>query len=219
MLSELKNKRLIWLANETLVDNTYVKTGFSSFDNYYQGLPAYGLIELQSKYGSGEIRFLLTYLRKKQEQGIIAIVQPPGIPCAELLLQENIKLDQIILITPKDPKEALWAVEQCLHSGACSNVLFWHHNLNFTQARRINLACEKEQTSLLLFRNFEDNIIPACKLSLRLESEVKGLKIKIRKNRGRSADVTPIIDFDSLYSSIFPFINHEKSLKSANFGG
>lgn len=219
MLSELKNKRLIWLANETLTDSTYVKTGFTPFDNYYQGLPSQGLIELQSKYGSGEIQFLLTYLRKKQEQGVVAIVQPPGLPCAELLLQENIKLDQIILITPREAKEALWAVEQCLQSGVCSNVLFWHDELSFTQARRINLACEKEQASLLLFRDFDNSIIPACKLSLRLEPEAKGLKIKVQKNRGRSAEVDPLVSFDSLYSSHSPFFDHKSWPKSANFGG
>ena len=219
MLSELKNKRLIWIANETLTDNTYVKTGFASFDNYYQGLPSHGLIELQSKYGSGEIQFLLAYLRKKQEQGIVAIVQPPGIPCAELLQQENIKLEQIILITPREPKEALWAVEQCLQSGVCSNVLFWHNSINFIQARRINLACEKEQTSLLLFRDFYNSSIPACKLSLRLELEAKGLRIKVKKYRGRSAEIDPLISFDSLYSSHSPDVDHKSWTKSASFGG
>ena len=217
MLSELRDKRLIWLANEKLADKNSIKTGYESFDQHYGGLPADGLIEIQTKPGWGEIRFLLSYLKHKQDQGMTAIVQPPGILSAEFLLQNRFKLDQILLITPNSEPDALWAVEQCLKSGLCSSVLLWGEHLDFHQVRRLNLACEKEHASMLIIRGVQEHLIPGSRMSIQLQPVDDGLMIRVRRRKGCSLHINPTIEFQELWQSQFSPYDKRAPLKSATF--
>ena len=50
--------------------------------------------------------------------------------------------NNILIVFPNSVKEALWAAEQCLKSGACSAVLFWCQSLEVHQVRRFQVAAE-----------------------------------------------------------------------------
>ncbi len=219
MLSELKHKQLIWLANERILDKQTIKTGYIEFDSHYLGLPLQGLIELQSRVGSGEIRFLANYLKHKQEKGIIAVVHPPGLLTSEFLLQQGFDLTRILLIFPDSMANTLWATEQCLKSGLCSAVLLWQETLTFKHTRRINLACEKEGSVLILMRSIQNTPLPSCKLSLQLQFEERGLRIKVKKQKGRKlSNSDPLIKFESLWPDYLLLFRQESCLKSATFG-
>lgn len=219
MLSQLKEKQLVWLANEKLIDRKLIETGYEEFDAHYQGLPAHGLIEIQTMHGWGEIRLLIGYLKHKQEQGLISIIRPPGILNSEFLLQHGIKLDQILLINPKSGTDALWAAEQCLKSGLCSSVLLWKNRLSIKEAKRINLACEQGHASLFLIRCVQTSLVSGSKIAIQLQPESNGVRIKIKRRKGRSLNLDPIINSEPLWQPSLIQYWRKAPLKSVHFEG
>ena len=218
MLSDLKNKRLVWLANERTLDTRTIKTGYFEFDRHCNGLPLEGLIELQTVIGIGEIRFLANYLKQKQQQGMLVIAQSPGFLSSEFLLQQGFSLEQLLVIATSSTN-VLWAIEQCLKSGLCSSLVFWCNDLNFTAARRLNLLCEQEQVSLIVIRSIREDAMHGCKLSLQLKPELNGLKIRIKKRRGKPLSIDPFISLDRLWPNYSWLFSTETYRKSVNYRG
>lgn len=219
MLSDLKNKRLVWLANERTLDTQIIKTDYCEFDHHYKGLPQEGLIELQTMLGIGEIRFLANYLQQKQQQGMLVIAQSPGFLSSEFLLQQGFSLEQLLVITARSNTDVLWAIEQCLKSGLCSCLVLWCDDLSFTAVRRLNLLCEQEQASLIVVRSVREDALHGCKLSLQLQPELNGLRIRIKKRRGKPLNIDPFISLDRLWPNYSWLFSTETYRKSVNYRG
>lgn len=218
MISELRQKQLIWFANEHWVDNESISTQFATLDNTLGGgIPAQGLIELQSQLGVGELSLLSHYLIAKQEQGMIVFVSPPTLINSEALIQQGIALDKVLFITTVSHEETNWAVEQCLKSGLCSTVLAWPHALNLTQIRRLNLAAEQNSASLILYTPSNTKPLSNIKLSLKLSPIPTGIKIKIQKYRGQLSKTDPIVDLRTDWQSLYRYQSANSNLKTSYF--
>ena len=71
--------------------------------------------------GLGELKLLLPVLKTLSRQARwIAWVNPPFIPYAPALKAAGVDIDKILLIHPKNHKDALWALERATQSGTCS---------------------------------------------------------------------------------------------------
>jgi len=203
MLQQLKDKNIIWFANEQATDNSYVESGYRELDRITGGFPSSGLIEVKSLLGVGEIRLLLHYLLKKCDQDLIPIVNPPALFSNEFLLQQNINLDRFVYINTGSADDALWSVEYCLKSGLCPCVLLWHNSFTFKSIRRLNLACEANGSSLIVFTSTDSPAMNGVKLSLSLQPTNVDLKIIINKAKGRVFSRHPIINMQNYWPSLY----------------
>src|SRR3546814_16816683 len=73
---------------------------------------------------------------------MIALIAPPYLPFAQAWANAGVQLSRLQVIRA-DPRNALWAAEQCLRSAACSAVLCWPHQANDrrSEARRVGKEC------------------------------------------------------------------------------
>lgn len=134
-------------------------TGFPELDAILHdgGWPSAGLAEfLCDTPGIGELRLLLPALARlsRSDARWIAWIAPPFTPYAPALAGSGIDLERVLLIHPRDRREALWATEQALRSGASSAVLAWldESGLGPTGIRRLQLAAKQGRAWANLFR-------------------------------------------------------------------
>ena len=115
----------------------------------------------------------------------LAWVAPPHLPYAPALVAAGVDLTQLLLIRPRHPQDALWAMEQALRSGACGAVLGWPAGPDFRALRRLQLATEAGGGLGILFRPLTEasQTSPAA-LRLRLEPSDDGLTVHILKRPG-----------------------------------
>ncbi|NVK25032.1 MAG: hypothetical protein HWE10_08910 [Gammaproteobacteria bacterium] len=203
MLQQLKDKNIIWFANEQSTDNSYLASGYRELDYITGGFPSSGIIEVKSLLGSGEIRLLLHYLLKKSDQEMIAVINPPSLLSNEFLLQQNINLDQLIYINTDSIDDALWSVEYCLKSGLCPCVLLWQNSFSFKSIRRLNLACETNGSSLIVYTIPDSTPMNGVKLSLSLHPTDTDLKIIINKAKGKVFSKQPIINMQNYWPRLY----------------
>lgn len=186
LLNKLQHKQWLWRGFQTQHHEGTISSGYPELDKKLAGgFPKQGVIELKTLNGIGEIRAVVPYLRALQHQGIIVLIAPPAHISSEFLVQSGIDVNRILLLTPKEEKEALWCAEQCLKSGCSASVLLWLQTLEIHQVRRLNLASEKGQASLLLFRlpTAASFTLPVS-LSIRFLPLSYGLKVAIDKRKG-----------------------------------
>ena len=187
LIDHLKQKHWLWQGNaqQSQPLEAY-STGFPLLDNKLDGgFPKHGVIELQSASGIGELRLLVPHLLNSSEARMSVFIQPPGYLCAEMLVEQGFDLNQILLIYPDNPQHALWAAEQCLKSGACSNVLLWQSELEVHQARRLQVASETGNCLHFLFKQPQQHMFSLpVSLSLHLEPHHHGLTVTITKRKG-----------------------------------
>ena len=68
-ISYLKHKNLLWQATHPESNNAQQRTGFKPLDDaLHGGFPEYGVIDIRSPIGIGELRLLLPSLLTKQQQ-------------------------------------------------------------------------------------------------------------------------------------------------------
>src|SRR5690606_39763527 len=95
--------------------------------------------------GIGELRLLWpTLARLSQADGMVALVDPPYLPFAQGWARAGIDLKRLQVVRT-DPRNALWATEQCLRSAACSAVLCWPRSADDRTLRRLQVAAETGQ--------------------------------------------------------------------------
>ena len=82
-----------------------------------------------------------------------ARINPPFVPYAPALARAGIDIGKVLLVYPKSHREALWALEQALKSGASSAALTWldESALKTTEIRRLQLAAVTGSTWTTLF--------------------------------------------------------------------
>ena len=134
-------------------------TGFSSLDAHLpgNGWPQAGLGEfLLNTLGVGELRLLAPLLARlsREQTRWITWINPPFVPYAPALKALGIDVEKMLLIHPKNHKDALWALEQASKSGTCSVALAWldESKLTLKDTRRLQLAAKHGQSFVCLFR-------------------------------------------------------------------
>lgn len=172
-------------------------TGFPQLDAHLpgNGWPRAGLSEfLLSTLGVGELRLLAPLLKhvSHTEARWIAWVNPPFVPYAPALSALGIDISKILLIHPRDHKDALWALERASKSGSCSVALGWldERKLKVKDTRRLQLAARQGRTFTCLFRPEQaaaQNSMAELRLQVSAplrEQEPGELTVSINKRRG-----------------------------------
>ena len=145
-LDTLLAARTIWQAGRSAaIAADGEPTGHAALDALLPqgGWPRRALTELLLPAdGVGELALLLpTLARCTGEGGTVAVIAPPYLPYAPAWQAAGVDLGllQIIDATPRD---ALWAFEQCLRSGACAAVLGWPASADAQALRRLQVAAD-----------------------------------------------------------------------------
>ncbi|KOO16874.1 recombinase RecA [Vibrio xuii] len=199
LIENLKQKQWLWSGVQTPEHSDHYPTGYDLLDQKLEGgFPKHGVVELQGTSSIGELRLLIPHLKNTSQERLSVFIQPPGYLCAEQLCNEGIDNNKVLLVYPRNEKEALWAAEQCLRSGACSNVLLWHSSLEVHQARRLQVASERGNAVHFLFKTENKHVFSLpVNLSMRLTPHPSGLKVAITKRKGGWPQGSFIIDMSS----------------------
>ncbi|WP_293748558.1 translesion DNA synthesis-associated protein ImuA [uncultured Paraglaciecola sp.] len=188
-ISYLKNKNLLWQANHTQSSDNGQHTGFKELDNALQGgFPEYGVIDIRSQIGIGELRLLLPSILTRQQQRqteLITLIAPPMSINSEMLAEFGFTLDQVMVVQPSLNKQVLWSAEQSLKSGCCHSVVLWHVSLSVTQVKRLQLAAEKGNSLLFIIRQpQQEHISLPVTLGIKLSPSKVGINAQITKRKG-----------------------------------
>ncbi|MGP0172777.1 translesion DNA synthesis-associated protein ImuA [Pseudomonas sp. NCHU5208] len=156
------------------------------------GWPPAALSEvLTAAIGIGELRLLWPTLARLTQAGErVVLVAPPHLPYAPAWLDAGIDLRHLNIIDAQ-PREALWAAEQCLRSGSCGAVLCWLHQADDRSLRRLQVAAATGHTLAFAYRPLEAAANPSP-AALRLALESQPRCIRVLKCRGGLAPARPI---------------------------
>jgi protein ImuA len=167
-----------------------VASGFAELD---AELPGGGwqrgaLIELMADgSGLGEVSLLLPALRAvREEGGWSLLVAPPHPLHAPAWAAAGADLSRLAVVSPASERDALWAMEQALASGAPGLVLGWAAYADARALRRLQVAAAGGNALALLFRPLRAirEASPAP-LRLALAAGFEGrLSVQILKRRG-----------------------------------
>ena len=168
---------------------TTVATGFPALDQALPdgGLPCDSVVEiLCPQWSCGETELVSSALTSLSRQSRWLVwVNPPWLPYAPALMQQGIELENTLVIHSKQDKDILWAMEQCLSSGACSAVQGWPHRPTPQQIRRLQLAAQKGNSLCLLMRP-QPHLQQPSPAPLRLEMGAlqRDIQVRVVKCRG-----------------------------------
>jgi hypothetical protein len=139
--------------------------------------------------GVGELALLLpTLARMTQAGSTVAVIAPPYIPYAPAWQAAGVDLS-LLEIVDAAPRDALWAFEQCLRSGACAAVLGWPVQADGPALRRLQVAADSGECLGFALRDRRHAANPSA-AALRLEavSDAQGGSTwQVRKCRGGPA--------------------------------
>ncbi|TZF90437.1 DNA lesion error-prone repair protein ImuA, partial [Cognatilysobacter lacus] len=128
-LDALLRDRAIWRGRAPAAPaRDGVATGFGSLDAVLptRGWIAAGLNEvLVPCDGVGELELLWPLLAQATAGGgQVALIAPPYVPYAPAWHAAGVRLERLHVVQA-DPRDGLWAAEQCMRSGACTAVVCW----------------------------------------------------------------------------------------------
>jgi len=188
-LDQLLANRTLWQAGRsTATGATGEPTGHAGLDALLPqgGWPRGALTELLLPAdGVGELALLLPTLARLTGAGTrVVVIAPPYLPYAPAWQSAGIAL-QALSVVDAAPRDALWAFEQCLRSGACGAVLGWPVQADARALRRLQVAAGSGDCLgfALRDRRHAGNPSPAA---LRLE-RCEGDAWRVRKCRGGPA--------------------------------
>jgi cell division inhibitor SulA len=192
-LDTLIHERRVWLAAGHASGRPGEPTGHAALDAVLpgQGWPPASLLELLLPMdGVGELQLLVPTLVRLARQGRgLAMVAPPYLPYAPALAAAGLDLDRL-LVLQAEGREALWATEQALRSGACGAVLCWPRGADDRALRRLAVAAEQGDALGFAFRPSRVLQQPSP-AALRLEL-MPGGRVRLHKCRGGSVPATPV---------------------------
>lgn len=186
----------LWQAGQLSAHGPTISSGYPELDEpLLGGWPTDGLSELMlDTPGIGELQLLMPAMKalsQAQERWIVWI-NPPHRPCASTLRSYGIDIDKILLIHPKTPEEALWALEKAVQSGSSAMALAWldERQLSIKNSRRLQLAAKRGRCLSCLFRP-RSAATRSSMASVRLQLAVdcadgspQGLQVNVCKRRG-----------------------------------
>ena len=139
--------------------------------------------------GVGELALLLpTLARLTRAGGIVALIAPPYLPYAPAWQAAGIDL-ALLQVVDASPRDASWAFEQCLRSGACSAVLGWPRQADAQALRRLQVAADTGDCLGFALRDARHAANPSP-AALRLQARQVangGIEWWVRKCRGGPA--------------------------------
>lgn len=165
-----------------------VASGFAELDAVLPGggWPRGTLTELLADgEGCGEVSLLLPALAALDaEAGWIALVAPPWLPHAPAWQALGVDLARVLVVHAA-ARDAAWACEQLLASGACAAVLAWLPQIDARALRRLQLAGAGRRSLAFVFRPAATaaSASPAS-LRLALTAGAGGLAVHVLKRRG-----------------------------------
>lgn len=165
-----------------------VASGFAELDAVLPGggWPRGALTELLAAgEGVGEVSLLLPALAALEaEAGWIALVAPPWLPHAPAWQALGVDLARVLVVRAA-ARDAPWACEQLLASGACAAVLAWLPQIDARALRRLQLAGAGRRSLAFVFRPAATaaSASPAA-LRLVLTAGADGLAVHVLKRRG-----------------------------------
>ena len=131
---------------------------------------------------------LPTLARMTRAGGIVALVAPPYIPYAPAWQDAGVDLAWLEVVEA-GARDALWAFEQCLRSGACAAVLGWPQQADAAALRRLQVAADSGACLGFALRD-RRHAVNASPAALRLERtrDAQGASAwQVRKCRGGPA--------------------------------
>lgn len=196
-LDTLLAQRTLWHAGRSAVIAADGEpTGHAALDALLpqRGWPRGAVTELLLPAdGVGELALLLpTLARLTQDGGTVAVIAPPYLPYAPAWQGAGVDL-ACLHIVDAAPRDALWAFEQCLRSGACAAVLGWPLQADAAALRRLQVAADSGHCLgfALRDRRCAANPSPAA---LRLEAvgdRQGAMSWQVRKCRGGPVPAQP----------------------------
>ncbi|MBL8481179.1 MAG: SOS cell division inhibitor, partial [Rhodocyclaceae bacterium] len=107
-------------------------------------------------------------------------------------------LTRLMLVRPQNQTDALWALRQCVASGACASVLGALRQPDTAALRRLQLAAEQSDCAVIVLRPAAEAAQPSpAPLRLVLAPAPGGaLRITVQKRRGARV-AHPIIIYPS----------------------
>ncbi len=171
-IDSLLAAQTLWHAGRSaVVGGECESTGHAALDALLPqaGWPKRALIELLwPADGIGELALLLPTLARLTQGGDpVAIIAPPYIPYAPAWQAGGVDLAQLQIIEAA-PRDALWAFEQCLRSGACAAVVGWPAQADGPALRRLQVAADSGDCLGFAFRDRRHAANPSP-AALRLE--------------------------------------------------
>lgn len=188
IIQHLKSQHLVWQANVTKADSHPFlnSSGFPKLDTLLGGgFPPHGVVEMESVGSIGELRLLAPYLKSSLTRGVTAFIQPPALMNSLFLHSIGLDINQVWVVTPEHPRDALWAAEQCLKSGACTNVLLWQEELEIHQVKRLQVASEQGACPLFMLKpSMTNRLSLPVSLSLKVQGHEQGVSVEVLKRKG-----------------------------------
>jgi len=192
-LDSLLAARTLWHAGRSAaIAADGESTGHAALDALLPqgGWPRRALTELLLPAdGVGELALLLpTLARMTQAGSTVAVIAPPYIPYAPAWQAAGVDL-AMLEIVDATPRDALWAFEQCLRSGACAAVLGWPVQADGPALRRLQVAADSGECLGFALRDRRHAANPSA-AALRLEAvrdPQGGTAWQVRKCRGGPA--------------------------------
>lgn len=171
-LETLLAAQTLWRAGRTVALTAEGEsTGHAPLDALLPqaGWPRRALTELLLPAdGVGELDLLFpTLARLTQAGGTVVVVAPPYIPYAPAWQAAGVDLAHLEIVEAQ-PRDALWAFEQCLRSGTCAAVLGWPRNADAQSLRRLQVAADSGDCLGFAFRDRKHLANPSP-AALRLE--------------------------------------------------
>jgi hypothetical protein len=165
-------------------------SGFAALDRELPGggWPRGALTEiLLDGHGLGELALLMPALRSLRAGGdwVLAIAPPHSLH-APAWAAAGTDRERLAVVSPAAPRDALWAAEQALLSGAPQAVLCWSATADTRAVRRLQVAAGQGGAVAFLFRPLRCAREPsAAALRLALAAAPQGmLAVNILKRRG-----------------------------------
>ena len=194
-LDTLLSDRRVWRGQAaTPLPAPRQPTGHAALDTVlpWGGWPEAALTELLLPAdGIGELRLLLPTLARLTQAGHdIAIVAPPYLPYPDGWRQAGVDFAHVHLVDA-NPRDALWASEQCLRAGCLSAVLSWPMQADDRALRRLQVAADTGGVMGFVFRGMraERNPSPAA---LRIAIDNAPTRLRVIKCRGATAPTRPV---------------------------
>jgi protein ImuA len=188
-LAEILQRQTVWRGGAPAAAAPAAQTGYAALDAELPGggWPVGGLAELMChSEGVGELQIVLPALAALTAAGRrIAWLAPPYLPYAPALRAAGLRLEGLTVVRAPGRRDALWAAEQALRSGAFHGLLLWLPKASYPELRRLAVAAQAGPGFALAFRPPEAGCeaSPAV-LRLALEPLEGQLGVRILKRRG-----------------------------------
>ena len=206
-LDSLLAARTLWHAGRSAaIAADGESTGHAALDALLPqgGWPRRALTELLLPAdGVGELSLLLPTLARCTRAGErVAVIAPPYLPYAPAWQAAGVDLAQLCIVDAS-PRDALWAFEQCLRSGACAAVVGWPQQADARSLRRLQVAADSGQCLGFALRDRRHLANPSP-AALRLEAvrDARGIAWRVRKCRGGPLPAMPFVPETSLAGTL-----------------